>query len=199
MQGKTYSKGDPVCFKKQKTNSFAFSTVSFQPKQGFKSKLGFSLIEVMIALAIISIASLGYIQYELGSRRAEYDAAIRLTASLLAQDLTDRMRANKTSSSTGSASSYIMSPAYTYSATDTTSPGTANANCIGKGNLSCHGNQMATFDIWEWGQYFQSMMPIGSTATITNAGTNSFTINIQWPNPNVSGGSNQFSVQIFIN
>lgn len=164
-----------------------------------KYLVGFSLIEVMVALAIISIASLGYIEYELGSRRAEYDAAVRMTASLLALDLSERMRANQSNSTTygsGGTSSYIFN--YTYNTVDTASPGTANPNCLGKGKASCHGNELAVFDIWEWGQYFQSMMPVGSSVAVTNAGTDTLNINIQWPTTNVAGGKNQFSVQVYV-
>lgn len=152
-------------------------------KQNFCNKTkanGFGLIEVMVALAILSIGALGFIQLELGVSRAEYEAALRISASLLVQDMVDRIQANPAEGILLSSSAYNMSTPYTYTTLSTTSPGTANPYCIGSGNFTCSSAALAAFDIWEWGQYFQTMFPINSTLNIQAVGSG-FTITITWP------------------
>lgn len=157
--------------------------------KSFKNNLckfsGFSLIEVMIALVIMSIGALGYIEYEIGARRAEYDATMRINAALLVYDMIDRIRANPIEAAKLSSSAYNVG---------TSLPTTASTNCLGVSNNSCFNNQLAQFDLWDWGQYFKALFPVGSTASVSASGS-AFTITIGWPTPG-NPTAQQFSAQV---
>lgn len=55
---------------------------------------GFTLLEVLIALIILSIGLLGLAGLQTTSLKYNHDAQLRSQASLLAYDMADRMRAN---------------------------------------------------------------------------------------------------------
>jgi type IV pilus assembly protein PilV len=55
---------------------------------------GFSLVEVMVALFVLSIAMLGIAGLQITSKRANFEAVQRTTATLLAQEFLERIRSN---------------------------------------------------------------------------------------------------------
>jgi type IV pilus assembly protein PilV len=59
-----------------------------------KSALGFSLIEVLIAVFVLAVGILGVGGLQLMSKRSNLEAVQRSTAAALTQDLAERMRAN---------------------------------------------------------------------------------------------------------
>lgn len=64
-------------------------------KRYSRAQTGFSLIEILISLVIISIGMLGLGGLQLSSLRGANNAHFRTVASLSATDLIDRMRANR--------------------------------------------------------------------------------------------------------
>lgn len=56
---------------------------------------GFSLVEVLVALLVLSIGLLGLAGLQAGSVQANNSAYLRSQATVLAYDLLDRMRANR--------------------------------------------------------------------------------------------------------
>ena len=56
---------------------------------------GFTLIEALVALVVLSIGLLGVAALQLASLQANYGASQRTQATFLAQDIVDRMRANR--------------------------------------------------------------------------------------------------------
>lgn len=144
---------------------------------GFNSlttSLGFSLIEVMVAIAVMSIATLGYIQFQIGLQRGEYDASNHQIALMLAHDMAGRIRGNRSNAWIGAASSYNGGNNLS---------GVYSSNCIGVANLTCYGDQLARFDLWEWGQYIQALLPAGSAGNINVTNPNYHTITVTWPSP----------------
>jgi len=141
----------------------------------FKGKfLGFGLIEVLIAMAIISITALGVTQLNVAAVQAEGDAVNRRTALMLLQDMADRMRANRRETDNAQNSTYI-----------TGGTGVNNLNCIGTGGLTCWTTYLAQQDLWEWNQYITQLLPTGSLGKITfsSAGPPAiFIVSITWPN-----------------
>lgn len=65
------------------------------------SARGFTLVEVLVALVILSIGLLGIASLQLSSLRWNQGAAARSQATLLAYDIVDRMRANQKSATLG--------------------------------------------------------------------------------------------------
>lgn len=107
---------------------------------------GFTLIEVLIAVVIFSVGLLALAKLQITSIRLTHDSLLRTTASLLAIDMADRIRANPVAANLGSASPY----------NNPTGLALANPNCLGKGsdgsanNSSCTPSQMAQHDFYEW-------------------------------------------------
>ncbi len=75
---------------------------------------GFTLIEVLVALVILAIGALGVTAVQIRGLRFGHDAYLRSQATILAYDITERLRANA-----DNAASYVSSadPAGTCSAT----------------------------------------------------------------------------------
>lgn len=57
---------------------------------------GMTLIEVLVTLVIISVGLLGVAAMQLSTVRNNYDAFVRSQAAVLASDILDRVRANRT-------------------------------------------------------------------------------------------------------
>ena len=62
---------------------------------------GFTLIESLVALLVLSIGLLGVAAMQLASLQANNGAFQRTQATFLAQDIADRMRANRTAAMSG--------------------------------------------------------------------------------------------------
>jgi len=63
--------------------------------------MGFTLIEVLISLVVISIGLFGIAGMQLQSLKTSHDAYLRTQATFLAYDLIDKMRANRTAAIAG--------------------------------------------------------------------------------------------------
>lgn len=101
----------------------------------------------MIGMFILSIGLLGLISMQMTGFTLTTDSYLRTTATILANDMIDRMRANSAATQLGTASPY----------NNPTGAATANPNCLGLnssgGTLSsaqCTAAQMAGQDFYEW-------------------------------------------------
>jgi type IV pilus assembly protein PilV len=63
---------------------------------------GFTLLEILVALLILTIGLLGLGTLQMTSLRYNHSALLRSQATLLAQDILDRMRANRATAVGGS-------------------------------------------------------------------------------------------------
>jgi len=126
---------------------------------------GFSLIEVMVALLVLSVGMIGIAALHGQSLSAGQTAQFRSLAINLAADMADRIRVNR-----------LAQAAYAGAA--------ANNNCdpAGGGGVDCTPAQMAAHDLFLWNQLVQQQMPNGQTAVAFNAGTNppTYTITVTW-------------------
>ena len=105
----------------------------------FSNKLtqGFSLVEVLVALVVLTIGLLGMAGLQGYSITGSYNAHLRTQATALAQDIIDRMRTN---------------PAEARGSTYDTDFGDApvsGTNCIGVA-ANCSTAQLASYDLREW-------------------------------------------------
>lgn len=115
-------------------------------------KQGFSLIEVLVALFVISIGMLGIAGMELFSKQTGNEAIQRSTAVLLAQEMMGKMRANPA----GLAS-------YLNSAIGNASLSTPSSNCK---STTCTTTTLAAYDLWSWEQLLD-----GATETANSVNT----------------------------
>lgn len=105
---------------------------------------GLSLIEVLVALVVLSIGLLGFAALQINGLRNNNTALKRSLATIQAYDLSDRMRANPA----GVANGDYDGP----SSTQTTSCGTTSG---------CTAAQMAANDFYEWNQSLGSNLSDG--------------------------------------
>lgn len=126
---------------------------------------GFSLIEVLVALIIMSVGMLGIASLYVQSMQAGRTSLFRHNAVTLAGDVADRIRANPTAAA-----------AY--------EGGAANNNCIAAGT-NCSAPQMAEQDILIWEQQARDTLPNGDVVITIDAALvpPTYRIAITWDEP----------------
>jgi type IV pilus assembly protein PilV len=117
---------------------------------------GFTLIEALVALLVLSIGLLGVAALQLSSLRSNHGSSLRSQATLLAYDIVDRMRANQTAAKSG---------AYDLALAATPTGGT-----------------VAGDDLVRWKQNLTNTLPAGtgSVARTGSGNATKFTITVQW-------------------
>ena len=103
---------------------------------------GFSLVEVLISIVILSFGMLGMVGLQAAAIQANRDARLQSVASALARELAEMMRGNKQISLlTGSANPYLGD--FSNPAAATPLAPTTAAYCLNVGSTAC-ANQTAT-------------------------------------------------------
>jgi type IV pilus assembly protein PilV len=116
---------------------------------------GFSLIELLVALAIFSVGLLSVAGLQTISKQANFEALQRTTASQIAYGLLEDMRTN------GDAIGVYLAAGELGSGSRGTEP---SPNC--KSGATCNAAQKATYDLWLWEQVLD-----GNLETRSGAGT----------------------------
>jgi type IV pilus assembly protein PilV len=116
---------------------FAMKNLRHGSRQG-----GFTMVEVMITLLVVSVALLSSAALQLLSKRSNYDAAQRTTAAHLAEDLLERMRNNPD----GLIDYITAGPLGNGS-----QGGLPLLNCSDP-LITCTAQELAGFDLWHWEQ-----------------------------------------------
>ena len=126
---------------------------------------GFTLIEVLIAMVILSVGMLGIAGLYVHSMQAGRTSILRHNAVTLAGDIADRIRANPRAG-----------PAYALAG--------ANNNCV-DGGVDCTLGQMAANDIFLWDQQAANTMPNGAVNIVFNNGVvpPTYQITVAWTEP----------------
>ena len=101
---------------------------------------GASLIEILVAVFVVSIGLLGVARMELYAKNSNYEAVQRTTAAMIAQEIMQKIRANPSS-----LASYVNQ---TVGAGALSFP---SANCK-DGTTNCTPAQVVTWDLYEWEQ-----------------------------------------------
>ncbi len=138
---------------------------------------GFTLIEILIALFVFAVGILTVAGLQIISKKSNYDAIQRTTATFLAYDIVERMRANR-----NQLGGYI-------NALGAAQAVPAN-NCK---TGTCTTAQLATFDLWEWEQSINGanekigannagglVNPIGCIAGPAAGGDGTYAITVAW-------------------
>lgn len=134
---------------------------------------GFTLVEVLIALLVLSIGMLGIAALYLESLRASRSALVRTEAVTLASDIADRMRANR-------------NPAGAY-------------DCGGTCDAGEGGNAIAIADLNAWRTAVATQLPGGTSSVTYAAGAantpNAYVVTVSWTE---IGYANPLSYQLRI-
>jgi type IV pilus assembly protein PilV len=132
--------------------------------------LGFSLVEVLVALVVLSVGMLGIAALYVESLRFGSTAQLRTQAVALASDMADRIRANRQ----GLAN-------YTKGVGDV---GALDAACD-PGGVGCTPDIMAAHDIFRWNETVNVQLPGAQCSIAVDVATTpaTYTIVIQWSEP----------------
>lgn len=109
-----------------------------------KSMRGFTLIEVLVALLVLGIGLLGVAGLQSATLGMNHASYLRSQATVLALDITDRMRANPRATGNGA---YFQGTATETSSCTTTT--------------GCTTLEMAQHDLWEWENLLATRLPNG--------------------------------------
>jgi len=144
-----------------------------QTPQRFASRqkvAGFTLIETMVALMVLSVGMIGVAALHGQTLSASRTAIFRGQAISLAGDIADRIRVNRG-----------VQLAYEGAANDN--------NCddpTGGGGVKCTPAQMAAHDLFVWQTQVAQGLPGGTTVIDVDTATNpaTYTVTVSWDEPN---------------
>lgn len=136
------------------------------------SERGFSLVEVLVALIVLSFGMLGVAGLYVTTLRASGSALLRMQAVNLAGDMADRIRANP-----NAGAAYAGAP--------------ANNNCASAAPVNCTAAAMAADDLFGWRAQLAATMPDDGNAgtsqgTVGVAGVTvprTYTVTVTWVEP----------------
>jgi type IV pilus assembly protein PilV len=110
-----------------------------------RNSSGFTLIEVLVTIVVVSIGLLGLAGLQINGLRANMSSEARSKATLLANDIVERMRANPLGVEAGAYSGI------TVDAASCAAPAKLCGNTSTSTAVSCTAGEMAAFDVWVWG------------------------------------------------
>ncbi len=137
---------------------------------------GFTIIEVLISLIVLSVGLLGLASLQVVGLQNTQGGAQRAQAAFLAYDITDRMRTNPAAVTAGSYN--LAAPV----------PGQGQGqvaivlvDCFGAA-ANCSAAQMAAHDLGQWQTQLRAYLNngTGAIATVDNGTTTLVTVTIQW-------------------
>lgn len=144
-----------------------------------KRQCGLTLIELLVTVIILAVGVLGLAGMQTASLRYTQDSYLQTTAMNIAQEIVDRMRANPAATDAGTYDGLTF---------DADSSVPSNPDCA----TGCSSSDVVARDRYEISAYFQDVyglgadkflpaLPAGSSAVVTNNGSNNFTVTVAWP------------------
>lgn len=128
------------------------------------SQFGFSMVEVLVAIVVLSFGLLGLAGLQADGLRSNNDAYLKSQATLLAYDMLDRMRANMQGVENGFYDNLFSSTP-------------SDPGCVSSG---CTIQQMSQHDAYEWSEKIAELLP-GGQGLVSGSGSGSiFTITVMW-------------------
>ena len=116
---------------------------------------GFTLIEVLVAVFVLSVAILGIAGLQVTSKQTNFESVQRTNATFLAQELLERIRANESQltvyTAAGVGRTIQLLPADGISAT----------NCT---TAACDPTTLAMYDLYEFSQGLQGVAELAGTS-----------------------------------
>ena len=130
---------------------------------------GFTLLEVMIALLILSIGLLGLAALQATSLKINHGALLRTQATFLTYDMMDRLRANRTAALAG--------------------------QCDIAMGATISGTSMCADDVTDWQDNFVgALLPSGQGLIDCSTTANVCVVTVQWDEGRQGGSTITFSI-----
>jgi type IV pilus assembly protein PilV len=134
---------------------------------------GFTLLEVLVAILVLSIGLLGLAGLMASSIRNNHSAYQRTQATWLAYDMIDRMRVNRANAIA-----------------------TANNYNIAIGTASSGSTGLAGTDVTGWKTTVANALPAGDGSVAVNSVSRAVTVIVQWNDSRGTGGSNAQQLRV---
>lgn len=146
---------------------------------------GFTLLEVLVAIVVLSIGLLGLAGLQAAGLRNNTSAYMRTIATQQVHDMADRMRANLPGVITNAYNAIAGIP--------------ADPACISAAT-GCSIANLAIYDAFAWNTRNQNLLPLG-TGTVTRvvgapAGVNRFIISVGWDDNRTGAINTTFTTTI---
>ena len=139
-----------------------------------RSEGGFSMIEVLVTLLIISLALLGTAGLQAYSMRLNQGGQFRSLAVFLAADLAERMEANRTSALAGG---YVVPS--TLGADFLAGGAAVSTACV---TAACNAAALAAYDLSQWQSAVAATLPQSSwsVAQTVSGSQSTYTVTLNW-------------------
>jgi len=143
-----------------------------------ETQQGFSLIEALVSLVVISVGMIGIASLYGQGLGASRTALFRTQAVNLAADMADRIRANR-------------------AATTLYEGAAADSNCDPVDNRNCTIAEMAAHDLWQWRAQVQAQLPAGAgTVSVDTTTPPTYTIRVTWTEVGLGPVTHTIAVEI---
>lgn len=119
-------------------------------------QIGFSLIEVLIAVFVLALGVIGVAGMQLTAMRTSQQSAFQTTAVELAAEMADKMRTNDQQMKLPDGGNPFLNVDYQ---SQSGAPTSARVTCYGVGS-NCSAQDLAAFDIDEWEKRIKASLPI---------------------------------------
>ena len=139
-----------------------------------RTQPGFSLLEVLIALVVLSIGLLAHSKIQALAVRASAEANLRTQATFLVNDMMERMRANRPASSHNS---YYADTDYTAIDCTTDPPKICSEGTAGAA-VDCTADEIADEDAHQWFCDVTATLPGGNVAVAF--ADPSYSVQVSW-------------------
>jgi type IV pilus assembly protein PilV len=167
---------------------------------------GFSLVEVMVALVVVSIGLLGLAKMESVALSSTSVAGSRALAAIQAASMASAMHANPSYWGAGVAPAsttiyYDTSNNLQISDTATLAVvKTSPTGCLAAGTSACSVSQMAAYDVQQWAFALKQVLPapFATIACFTGGFPVTCTVTVQWAEKAVAGNAQQPIYTLFV-
>ncbi len=138
--------------------------MAFRSRLGARTSLGFSLVEVMVALVVIAVGLLGIAKMQALALASTTTASMRSLAALEAASLAAAMHTDRDYWDANPPATITVSG--TTITSSTSGFPTAGANCLFGGTVPCDVTTLASYDLEQWVAALNELLP-NATATIS--------------------------------
>ncbi|WPB55071.1 type IV pilus modification protein PilV [Xylophilus sp. GOD-11R] len=143
---------------------------------------GMTLIEVLIAMLVMSVGMLGIAGLQAVVGKYQTGSRVRAKMGPLLQDIADRVRLNPTQAGDNVITGIASTSAYTLTSnwsTQSASDPTAPTRDCETGSVTCSPSERAAYDLAIWRQRVRAAMPTGSALLTGNRATG-FQVTLMW-------------------